>query len=388
MKGGRARCCCSQSLLLPLLLLLVGGATGRTVTVSNVAPRLDVDGRFVDAHDGTLLYHAGTFYLYGETTGNLTATRYPWGSPPGSVQPTIAVYTSPDLVTWTLRTTKAYNHNGGAGWIPSVIFDANTGRFVMWVGCGGWCVSTSYDGIHFVNTTLQWSRYGPGVGTDGTALFVDRDGTGYVLFSSLQNANHLPSIEKLAPDYLSSTGELIFTFPPSVTWVENGAIWRTATGELYAAVSSCCCACTLGSGLQTFWSPTGSMRPEDGGPRFQTQAPYGDVNCVHAGADRCGAFTPHDAPSDLVWHAQWAHVAPLPLNGTTMFVAVGRRWLSGPGHPASPPCATMCSSDACDAPGYPIARDFDVWQPLVFSPDGHVLPFATTKMDEFTVSLP
>ena len=71
----------------------------RRVVIRNDVARRAVDGSYVDAHDGKILAVNGTYYLYGEAYGNQTlATPYPW-----SAYPRLAVYTSPDLVTWTYR---------------------------------------------------------------------------------------------------------------------------------------------------------------------------------------------------------------------------------------------------------------------------------------------
>lgn len=85
-----------------LTIIFSGAVTAqRFVTIHNDQPRLDVNGNYVDAHDGKILYHNGTFFLYGEAYGNQTlATPYPWKS-----VPRLIVYTSPDLINWTRRGT-------------------------------------------------------------------------------------------------------------------------------------------------------------------------------------------------------------------------------------------------------------------------------------------
>ena len=62
-----------------LLVLLSVSTHAKNVTIYNDRPRLDVDGNVVDAHDGVILFHNGTFFLYGERYGNQSlATPYPW----------------------------------------------------------------------------------------------------------------------------------------------------------------------------------------------------------------------------------------------------------------------------------------------------------------------
>ena len=88
----------SRQLLL-LALLAAPGARAKPVTIQTDAARVDVAGDYIDAHDGCIVAHKGTFFLYGEAYGNQTlATPYPWKQ-----WPRLKVYTSPDLVHWTLR---------------------------------------------------------------------------------------------------------------------------------------------------------------------------------------------------------------------------------------------------------------------------------------------
>ena len=64
------------------------------VTIRNDVARLAVDGSYVDAHDGMVLEHEGTYFLYGEAYCNQTlGTPYPWTD-----WPRLAVYTCP---TWS-----------------------------------------------------------------------------------------------------------------------------------------------------------------------------------------------------------------------------------------------------------------------------------------------
>ncbi len=59
------------------ILALASGTFARTVTIYNDRPLLDVAGNYVDAHDGSIVAHNGTYYLYGERYGNLTGSIFP-----------------------------------------------------------------------------------------------------------------------------------------------------------------------------------------------------------------------------------------------------------------------------------------------------------------------
>lgn len=67
--------------LLCVLVLAASSVTvsARTVTIFNNRARRDTTGEYVDAHDGKIVEHNGTYFLYGEAYGNQSlATPYPW----------------------------------------------------------------------------------------------------------------------------------------------------------------------------------------------------------------------------------------------------------------------------------------------------------------------
>jgi hypothetical protein len=204
-------------------------------------------------------------------------------------------------------------------------------------------------------------------------VFIDDDGSGYIIFSS-PNHNHSVSIELLSPDLLSSTKKLVATLPDIM--VESPSLFRR-NGIYYATYGSCCCACRAGSGQVVNWA-TSPYGP------WTRQYPNPDINCVSSEAQVCGEY--HGHADELVWHAQWWGPSFIPLaNGETAVLFMGRRWLSGPNNPAA--CPRMCTQGReCDAPQYFLRSDYDVWLPLQFSPDGHVLRMQ--KLQEFVLQLP
>ena len=155
------------------------GVEAKVVVIHNDVARRDVDGNYVDAHDGKIVHVNGTYFLYGEAYGNQTlATPYPWKQ-----WPRLNVYTSPDLVSWTLRGDPLPMVKTTL-WIPNVLYDAKTQRFIMWYGAGVWATATSTDGINFVPAGPPFaSRFGMAAQTDGTGIFIDDDGQGYVAFA-------------------------------------------------------------------------------------------------------------------------------------------------------------------------------------------------------------
>jgi len=235
-----------QLLLVTLLLQTTAVGGSRTVTIRNDKPRRDIHGDYVDAHDGKIVEHGGVYYLYGEAYGNQTlAEPYPWKH-----YPRLKVYTSTDLTAWTLR-GDPLPMVPGTLWIPNVIYHAKTQRFIMWFGAGNWGTATSTDGVHFTPANLHFSgRSLPGVtepSTDGTGIFVDDDGVGYVAYATMpafdepgvpwpgqhgpphsdgaHGYGHLVSIERLTDDLLNSSRVNVSSFFPD-DFVESPSLFK------------------------------------------------------------------------------------------------------------------------------------------------------------------
>ena len=127
------------AVLLPVVM-------AKMVTIQTDAARRDVAGNYIDAHDGCILVHNKTYFLYGESYRNQTlASPYPW-----KTVPRLNVYTSPDMLKWTLRGDPLPMVQGTL-WIPNVMYHAATQKFIMWFGSGGWQTATSDDGKQLCN---------------------------------------------------------------------------------------------------------------------------------------------------------------------------------------------------------------------------------------------
>jgi len=255
----------------------------------------------------------------------------------------------------------------------------------MWFGSGDWGIATSPDGIHWTLVRPHTGSRLPG-GTDGTGCFIDDDGVGYVIFSwgssgGPHGAGHFVSIERMAPDYLSSSGVNVSGFFPD-DYVESPSLFKRG-GVYYATYGSCCCACRGGGGQVVFTAP--SIH----GP-WARQSPWADVNCANASATICGGFGARTTQREnLVYNAQWWGPSFIPTaGGGTTVLFNGRRWISGPNAP--PGCDDYCGNggrkDLCVASNYRIATDFDVWYPLEFSAAGAILPFR--PLPSFQLDLP
>eukprot|EP00038_Savillea_parva_P010595 m.191387 g.191387 ORF g.191387 m.191387 type:complete len:380 (-) comp18323_c0_seq1:39-1178(-) len=353
---------------------------GKTVTIHNDQPRRAVDGSYVDAHDGKIVAVNGTYFLYGESYGNQTlAQPYPWAQ-----WPRLRVYTSPDLVTWTDRGDPLPMETGTL-WIPNVIYHEQRKLFIMWYGSGVWATATSTDGIHFTPAGPKFaSRFGPAPGTDGTGIFIDDDGTGYVAFaSSPPGCDHCVSIERMTPDLLKSSLVNVTGFFPD-DYVESPSLFKHGS-TYYLTYGSCCCGCDEGGGQVVYSAPKVS------GP-WTRQAPHADINC-DASLEICGGFGKRAGQvNDLVYHAQWWGPSFIPLaDGSTQVMYLGRRWLSGPNVPSG--CHDICGNRgdpaACQAGGanYEFKSDYSVWYPLEF--DNATGNIATMRpLSSFTLELP
>jgi hypothetical protein len=379
------------SMAAAVLLLATAAAASRVVTISNAEPRLSTTGAVVDAHSGNVVGPLnGTYFLYGEWygEGNYVVA--------GNTElPKLAVYTSTDLTSgsWEFR---GLLHNNtepgwaaspawpwqphGTFWSPSAVWSEARQQVVLYFAatqaacCTAlWGVATSDDGVHFDLVTMTGTA-SLNASLDGSALFIDDDGTGYVAYDAMNAPglhDHVVAIDRLSPDLLSSSGERVALMPDY--FVEGVMLF--ARGDLYYVVyGSCCCACREGSGAVVLTAPT-IKGPWARQPR--------DVNCK-ADAAVCAGMPSEQGEQErptgqLTISAQGlglSVLAPVPPAVQPTVLWHGQRWLSAPGNP--PGCETLCkpAQGACAQPlQYDKGADFDYWIPLDFGPDGAVLPF-------------
>ena len=290
--------------------------------ISNRKPRLDTEGRIVDAHDGCLQKFGDRYYLYGTAYGTTDGfnknNRY-------------RCYSSADMVTWKLEGELLQNPPDGVYYRPYVVHNKKTGKYALWYN---W-YATLWDGQYGVATSD--TPQGPFVIQNGNVkvsqakpgdhnLMVDDDGTAYMIYTTIAN-KHSISIEKLAPDYLSSTLENSGFLGDGS---EAPALFRR--GNLYYALfDKTCCFGPEGTGARVFTAgkPLG---------------PYTERANIN-----------RDAAGKPIIAAQQTYVARLPTPNGPSYIWMGDRWGSRPdgvkGH------------------------DFQYWSsPLVFTEDGGILP--------------
>jgi hypothetical protein len=362
---------------LAMLFSLLTGLTvscGRTnsapgnavVTISNVEPRRDTTGEIIDAHDGCLQFFNGRFYLYGTAYGTNDgygdANRY-------------RVYSSPDLGQWQYEGELLHGQPKGVYYRPYVVFNARTRKYVLWYnwyaklwhGQEGVAISDTPVGpFTIVNTNLSLAHADPGDGS----LFVDDDGTGYYIYSTLNDGGTV-RVERLTPDYLATTGE---TSGLLAIGTESPVLFRR-NNLYYALCGPRCNACAEGSEAQVLVSraPLGPYisRPEsninhqlaDAGSLTATQ----QIWTVTLSSANTNGILPDGSEKKIpmiirtknrpLIPAQETWVAKIPTPGGPVFIWMADRWGS--------------------APDGVKGHDLQYWSlPLEFDPNGDIRPLA------------
>jgi hypothetical protein len=236
-------------------------------TIQNRVPRRDIHGEIMDVHDGCMEYFDGRYWLYG--------TRY--GASGGYENThTFVCYSSPDLNLWTPHGSIIPDAPPALYYRPYVKHCAATGKWVLWYyWTTGWRGSTKWragDGplvpfrfavstsdqpqgpFQVANMDEPLTRKSKG----DHNLFVDDDGTGYIVYTSPHDDFRLV-VEKLTPDYLHGAGE---TSAPIYSEVEAPCMFRRSP-YYYILCGATCCFCPKGAGAQVFRSthPLGPYEP-------------------------------------------------------------------------------------------------------------------------------
>jgi hypothetical protein len=308
------------------VLLLVVGTGVAAVSPANATParatgvientgpdggqvsRFDVDGNALDAHDGSLLQVGDVFYLYG--TSYACGYRYQQNTQFCGFK----AYSSPDLVHWTDRGYIVAPGACGYCFRPHVVHNAATGRYVLWADAGGRymvATNTAPTGIF----TAQPDPVLTVGGAVDESLFVDTDGTGYLIHNTTQVAAGLTAdmvVERLTPDYLGTTGQYVRL---GLGDVEAFAVVKRG-GVYHALMSDPSCAyCSGSTGEMTatsmlgpwtgaWYDPAGVHQSGRAEPRWRARI----VN-----ADNCGGQP----------------LAALPItaaDGSTGYYFVSDRW--------------------------------------------------------------
>lgn len=178
----------------------------------------DVDGHAINAHGGGMLVVNKTYYWYGEIKEGKTRLvpgqnwedyRVDAGG--------ISCYSSEDLVHWKnlgvvlkpdLQDSSSDLHISRVIERPKVIFNKNTGKYVMWMHIDRDDYSAARAGVAVADrpegpfTYLRSERPNGNMSRDMT-IFQDEDGRAYHFYSSENNSTM--HVCELSQDYLSHT---------------------------------------------------------------------------------------------------------------------------------------------------------------------------------------
>ncbi|MDO4179708.1 MAG: glycoside hydrolase family 43 protein [Bacteroidales bacterium] len=185
----------------------------------------DTDGNPINAHGGGILYHEGTYYWYGEyKKGETVLPEWATWECYRTEVTGVSCYSSKDLLNWkfegivlpAVENDPSHDlHPSKVVERPKVIYNARTGKFVMWMhidsadytkACAGVAISDSPTGVfHYIHSF----RPNNGMSRDQT-VFVDDDGKAYHFSSSEENATL--HICLLSDDYLTPTQQFTRNF--------------------------------------------------------------------------------------------------------------------------------------------------------------------------------
>jgi hypothetical protein len=326
-----------------------------TVTINNIVPRRDVAGEIIDAHDGCLQFFNGRYYLYG--------TAY--GKTDGITNNDFRVYSSPDLEHWTLEGTLLKERPDAFYYRPYVVFNPGTRKYVLWYnwypnskewfGREGVATSDTPVGPFKIATpSVQLSHPDTGDGS----LFVDDDGTGYFIYTSI-NEGYTVRVERLTPDYLGATDE---TSSVLAIASESPVLFRR-NSLYYVLYGPRCAFCPEGSEVQvsTSSSPMGPFGPE----KYINHRPESEAPTLWTHktltVDVPGGKFAYPLTNKISYHnnapiipAQETWVAKIPTAEGMTFLWMGDRWGSCPDNIKG--------------------HDFQYWTVLKFATNGDILP--------------
>jgi beta-galactosidase len=177
----------------------------------------DTDGNPIQAHGGGILFHEGIYYWYGENKDVDTRDNF-------RVDVVgVSCYASWDLLKWenmgvVLPAVPHFPqhdlHPSKVVERPKVLFNAATGKFVMWMHVDHADYSYARTGVAISDTpdgtfTYLGSISPCGADSRDMTLFQDDDGSAYLFFSSEYNRNI--TVARLSDDYLQIGDEFTKT---------------------------------------------------------------------------------------------------------------------------------------------------------------------------------
>ncbi|WP_246318062.1 AbfB domain-containing protein [Paenibacillus taichungensis] len=264
-----------------------------SVTITNGSDWLDTAGNPIQANSGNILKVGSTYYWYGEHAV-------------GGKFDSVNVYTSTDLKNWTFSNailTKDSATELASSKIerPKVIYNAATKQYVLWAhyengtdyNLGRVAVATSStpNGKFTYEGSFRPLDYE----SRDMTVFVDTDGTGYLITASRKNGG--------ANDTMA-----IFKMNASYTGVESFVGWQfeNAYREAPAVVKK-------GNRYYLFTSQAAGWYPNQGA--------YATASSM---TGTWSALTPYGNPS--AFGSQIHDIATITGSNTTSYIYMGDRW--------------------------------------------------------------
>lgn len=308
------------------LFLAVRSAIGDSLETNNRANTLhpgerwlDVTGHFINAHGGGVLFHKGIYYWYGEQKEGrtyVTAANQGWGGT-RVLAAGVSCYESTNLSSWKYlgialsAVPDEPSHDLHCEKVierPKVIYNAKTGRFVMWLhqdesnysgarsgvavsenpagpfkylgsfrpNAGVWPVNATAEDRYASETNRLARDFKSGQMARDMTLFVDDDGIAYQLYSSEENATM--HVSRLTDDYLQPAGEYARIFVGRS--MEAPAVFKRK-GKYYLIASGCtgwapnAARSAVAENIFGPWTELGNpCRGKDAEKTFQGQSTY------------------------------------------------------------------------------------------------------------------
>ncbi|MGQ4429116.1 MULTISPECIES: RICIN domain-containing protein [unclassified Streptomyces] len=279
--------CCA----LAAALVTAGPAQAAAQTITNGTQFTDTSGNPVHAHGGGVIKVGSYYYWFGEDRNADNTFR------------SVDAYRSTDLKNWEFRNhvlTQSSAAELGTAYIerPKVVYNASTGKFVMWMhkengvdyseAKAAVAVSSTVDGSYTYQGSFQ--PLGDNMSRDITT-FVDTDGTAYMV--SAANENYDLHIYRLTADYTAIAG--LVANPWAGGHREAPALFKR--GGVYFMLTS---AATGWSANQQQYATATSI----GGPWT--------------------AFT--NVGDSTAYNSQTAYVLPVQGTSGTSYLYMGDRW--------------------------------------------------------------
>lgn len=212
-------------LLIFVLLIISIKLNGQNSYIQNGQVWNDSNGKPINAHGGGIMYHKGTYYLFGEIKTGRT-----WRVPNVSWEcyrteaGGVSCYSSKNLKDWeykrvaltpSISDSTSDIHRSKVIERPKVIYNKKTNKFVMWMHVdsedysyakAGVAISDKPEGPYKYITSYRPNNQ---MSRDMT-LFKDDDGKAYLIYSSENNSTMHVCL--LTDDYLQPSTDYVRIF--------------------------------------------------------------------------------------------------------------------------------------------------------------------------------